>query len=93
MPSEGVTLSPKQNILTTPEILKLSKIFVSLGVTKIKLTGGEPTVRKDLVDIVKGLNELRPLGLQSIGITTNGIALTRKLELLKNSGLILQNFF
>lgn len=52
MPEEGVTLSPKDKLLTTEEILKLAKIFVNLGVTKVRLTGGEPTVRKDICDVV-----------------------------------------
>lgn len=87
MPEEGVQLSPKDNILTTQEILRLSKLFVQQGVTKIRLTGGEPTVRRDLVDIVAGLNELRPLGLNTIGMTTNGVALKRKLKNLREHGM------
>lgn len=52
MPSEGVPLSPKSSLLTTDEIHRLASIFVGLGVRKIRLTGGEPTVRKDIVDII-----------------------------------------
>ncbi len=52
MPSEGVELSPKESILTDDEILRLSDLFVRSGVTKIRLTGGEPTVRKGIVDLV-----------------------------------------
>lgn len=52
MPSDGVPLTPKEKLLTTDEILHLAKLFVKQGVTKIRLTGGEPTVRKDLLDIV-----------------------------------------
>lgn len=52
MPAEGVELSPKDNILTTPEIIRIARLFVSEGVTKIRLTGGEPTVRKDINDLV-----------------------------------------
>lgn len=52
MPEEGVKLSEKSKILTTDEIIKIADLFVSEGVTKIRLTGGEPTVRKDLVDII-----------------------------------------
>ncbi|KAI8587687.1 molybdenum cofactor biosynthesis protein 1 [Geranomyces variabilis] len=87
MPAEGLPLTPKDHILTTPEILKLAHIFVSEGVTKIRLTGGEPTVRKDLLDIMDGLNALRPLGLEAIGMTTNALALKRKLPALKARGL------
>ncbi|TPX37611.1 hypothetical protein SmJEL517_g00632 [Synchytrium microbalum] len=85
MPAEGVPLTPKPELLTTTEILKLARLFVQEGVTKIRLTGGEPTVRPDLLDIIAGLNELRPLGLKTIAMTTNGIVLKRKLpELVKN---------
>lgn len=52
MPSEGVKLSPKSNLLTTDEIIYLAKLFVNEGVTKIRLTGGEPTTRKDVADII-----------------------------------------
>ncbi|CCM03755.1 uncharacterized protein FIBRA_05901 [Fibroporia radiculosa] len=87
MPSEGVELSPRDHILTDDEVIRLAKLFVKSGVTKIRLTGGEPTVRKGLVDIVGRLNELREFGLQSIGMTTNGIALERRLPALIENGL------
>lgn len=52
MPSDGIELSPKGNILSDDEIVRLATLFVKSGVTKIRLTGGEPTVRKGLVDLV-----------------------------------------
>lgn len=52
MPEEGVKLSPNDKILTTDEIIKISRLFVNEGVTKIRLTGGEPTVRRDLLAII-----------------------------------------
>ena len=52
MPEEGVELSPNENILTDDEVIRLATLFVKNGVTKIRLTGGEPTVRKGLVDLV-----------------------------------------
>ena len=52
MPEQGVPLLPKDNLLTTDEVERVAKLFVAHGVTKIRLTGGEPTVRKDLVDVV-----------------------------------------
>ncbi|KAJ1992567.1 hypothetical protein GGI25_000068 [Coemansia spiralis] len=87
MPEDGVDLTPNDRLLTTPEILRLARIFVSQGVDKIRLTGGEPTVRKDIVELVSGLNELRPLGLRKIAMTTNGIALRRKLGALRGAGM------
>jgi molybdenum cofactor biosynthesis enzyme MoaA len=52
MPEDGVELSPKSNLLTTDEIIRLARLFVKAGVKKIRLTGGEPTIRKDIVEIV-----------------------------------------
>lgn len=53
MPAEGVTLSPRSELLTRAELLRLTRVFAALGVEKLRLTGGEPTVRADLVDIVR----------------------------------------
>lgn len=52
MPAEGVKLTKKDGILQTDEIIQIADLFVKEGVRKIRLTGGEPTVRKDIVDIV-----------------------------------------
>lgn len=52
MPVEGVELSKRDKLLTAEEIIKIAFLFVKEGVNKIRLTGGEPTVRKDLVDII-----------------------------------------
>jgi molybdenum cofactor biosynthesis enzyme MoaA len=57
MPEEGVELTPKPHLLSDDEVLRLAKMFVKQGVTKIRLTGGEPTVRKGVVDLV---GEFRP---------------------------------
>lgn len=87
MPEEGVTLTPKKELLDTTEILKLARLFVGNGINKIRLTGGEPSIRPDLPEIVRELNELRPAGLKNIGMTSNGVALLRKLKVLRESGL------
>ena len=52
MPSDGVELSPKDHILTDEEIIRLATLFVRHGVNKIRLTGGEPTVRKGITELV-----------------------------------------
>lgn len=52
MPEEGVPLTPNSNLLSAEEVLRVARIFVEQGVNKIRLTGGEPTVRKDLLDVV-----------------------------------------
>ncbi|SMR47984.1 unnamed protein product [Zymoseptoria tritici ST99CH_3D1] len=87
MPQEGIQLSPDRDILTTPEIYYLSALFVNQGVTKIRLTGGEPTVRKDIVPLMKQIGSLRRHGLQELALTTNGISLHRKLEDMVEAGL------
>lgn len=52
MPADGVALTKREKLLTTDEIIKIGKLFVDEGVTKIRLTGGEPTIRKDLEHII-----------------------------------------
>ncbi|KAJ5158007.1 uncharacterized protein N7500_007658 [Penicillium coprophilum] len=87
MPEEGIDLSPSAKLLTSPEILYLSSLFVSQGVTKIRLTGGEPTVRKDIVPLMQDIGKLRPNGLRELCLTTNGISLHRKLDSMVEAGL------
>lgn len=87
MPEEGVPLSPPKELLTTPEIVLLSSVFVSQGVTKIRLTGGEPTVRRDILPLMQQIGSLRSHGLRELCITTNGISLHRKLEGMVEAGL------
>lgn len=58
MPEEGVPLTPKADLLTTEEILTLARLFVKEGVDKIRLTGGEPLIRPDVVDIVGELTRV-----------------------------------
>ncbi|EPS43258.1 hypothetical protein H072_2782 [Dactylellina haptotyla CBS 200.50] len=91
MPEEGIDLSPPSHLLTTQEILHLAKIFVAQGVTKIRLTGGEPTVRKDIVELVTELGKLKSIGLKEIAITSNGISLARKLPQMVQGGLTALN--
>ncbi|XP_017957352.1 molybdenum cofactor biosynthesis protein 1 isoform X1 [Drosophila navojoa] len=85
MPAEGVPLQPKSQLLTTEEVLRLARIFVEQGVRKIRLTGGEPTVRRDIVEVVAQLKALPQL--EHVGITTNGLVLTRFLVPLQRAGL------
>ncbi|KAL8665396.1 MAG: hypothetical protein Q9202_002289 [Teloschistes flavicans] len=87
MPAEGVPLSPPAHLLTTPEIVYLSELFVKRGVTKIRLTGGEPTVRNDILPLMQEVGSLRSKGLQELCLTTNGISLHRKLEPMVEAGL------
>ncbi|BGO96905.1 putative Molybdopterin cofactor biosynthetic protein [Rhodotorula toruloides ATCC 204091] len=85
MPETGnPNLLPPSHLLTTPEIERVARMFVRQGVRKIRLTGGEPTVRKDLLDVVERLGRLP---LTSLGMTSNGVALPRKLPSLVSAGL------
>ncbi|KAF2715569.1 molybdenum cofactor biosynthesis prote [Pleomassaria siparia CBS 279.74] len=85
--AEGVPLSPPAHLLTTPEIVYLSSLFVSQGVTKIRLTGGEPTVRRDVIPLMQSIGALRSKGLRELALTTNGISLHRKLDSMVEAGL------
>lgn len=85
MPAEGVELTPSSHLLSHDEIIRLANLFVSSGVDKIRLTGGEPTIRKDIEDICSHLSNLK--GLKTLAMTTNGIILKKKLPKLKECGL------
>lgn len=85
MPPEGVPLQPQSQLLQTPEILSLAEHFRNHGVNKIRLTGGEPTLRKDLVEILHGLSNIG--GFEELAITTNGVTLARNLDSYMEAGL------
>ncbi|KAI4212646.1 MAG: hypothetical protein LQ351_004718 [Letrouitia transgressa] len=87
MPALGVPLSPPSHLLTTPEIVYLSSLFVSEGVNKIRLTGGEPTVRSDILPLMRSIGSLKPRGLKELCITSNGLALRTKLDAMLEAGL------
>eukprot|EP00794_Sanderia_malayensis_P017674 gene17674-19436_t len=85
MPENGVELTSKEKLLSTDEIIKIAGLFVKEGVTKIRLTGGEPLVRSDIIELCERLSSLD--GLQDLALTTNGIVLAKKLPRLKQAGL------
>lgn len=89
MPADGVELTPNLELLSKDEIVRLAYLFVNCGVNKIRLTGGEPTIRRDIEDICLQLSEIK--GLKTLAITTNGITLARKLPKLKECGLTALN--
>jgi len=72
-------------LLTFDEIERLARLFISMGVNKIRLTGGEPLLRKDLPQLIARLTKLE--GLKDIGLTTNGIHLAKQAKALKDAGL------
>lgn len=85
MPATGIKfLSPKE-ILTFDEIYEFVKVAVSLGIHKVRLTGGEPLVRNGIVQLVEMLASIP--GIKDLGMTTNGILLNRYAEDLAKAGL------
>ena len=87
MPAEGVPLLPKDELLTFEEIERLAALFVRLGVTKIRVTGGEPLVRRGIDDLVARLGRLKRLGLQRLAMTSNALLLREHLSALRAAGL------
>lgn len=87
MPAEGVPLSPKQHLLTHHEILYLSSLFVSEGVTKIRLTGGEPTIHPQIMPMLRDIGALKSKGLRELALTTNGLTLPRKIDDMVKAGV------
>jgi cyclic pyranopterin phosphate synthase len=84
MPEEGVDLVPRQDVLTFEEIERLVRVMMGFGVRRVRLTGGEPTVRKDLVELVARLGAL---GLDDLAMTTNGERLAELAAPLRTAGL------
>ncbi len=85
MPEGPVQYLPRKHLLTYEEITELVKIFVSLGIDRVRLTGGEPLVRQDLPVLIRSLKAID--GLVDIGLTTNGILLADQAQALKEAGL------
>ncbi|KAF2516968.1 GTP 3',8-cyclase MoaA [Flavobacterium foetidum] len=79
MPADGIALSPKASLMTAEEIFAIAQTFAQNGVDKIRLTGGEPLLRKDFPEIVSKLSALDI----SLSLTTNGILIDRHVETLK----------
>ncbi|MDQ3323112.1 MAG: GTP 3',8-cyclase MoaA [Acidobacteriota bacterium] len=86
LPNGEPPLARKDTILTFEEICRISEIFVSLGIEKIRLTGGEPLVRRDVEKLVEKLSSLKPQ-LRDLALTTNGYTFPRRAENLKRAGL------
>jgi len=82
---EGETGPGSSSEMSVDEIVKIVKVAVGLGISRVKLTGGEPLYRKDIVDIVAGIGKLR--GLQDLAMTTNGCFLASLAKDLKANGL------
>ncbi len=84
MPADGIALSPKASLMTADEIYEIAKTFVNNGVDKIRLTGGEPLLRKDFPEIIAQLAKLNT----EISITTNGILIDKHIAILKQYNIM-----
>jgi len=85
MPEDEYAWLPRQDILQFEEISTLTDVFISLGVDKVRLTGGEPLLRRDLPTLVRLLAAKK--GLTDLALTTNGVLLADQIDLLKAAGL------
>ncbi|WP_083802960.1 GTP 3',8-cyclase MoaA [Maribacter sp. HTCC2170] len=85
MPAEGIDFSSKDNLFTLEELSKLSGILVSQGIDKIRITGGEPFVRKDLMVLLRDLSKMEEL--KDISITTNATLIGPFIDELKELGI------
>ena len=85
MPEEGIHYMPKKELLTFEEILKLVSLMATMGISKIRLTGGEPFVRNDLMNLIRRLVEIP--GIKDLHLTTNGILTAPHIPELKRLGI------
>lgn len=85
MPKEGLPFFPDDKVLSCDEIIQLVQNFAEMGITKVRLTGGEPLMRSDIVEIVAGIAEIPEI--EDISMTTNGLALPRMAKKLYQAGL------
>lgn len=83
MPAEGIPIREKSEFMTVEETLSIAKTFVDLGINKIRLTGGEPLIKKGFNELIEGLGKL-PVEL---AMTTNGVALDKYIDVLKKAKL------
>ena len=87
LPHGEPPIAPKEKMLSYEEIEYVCDIFVRLGIEKIRLTGGEPMLRRDIETIIRKLTRLKAGGLQDLALTTNGYYLPERAQSLKDAGL------
>src|SRR5262249_47943275 len=85
VPAEGPPGLPSAEILTYEEIARLTRVAASIGIEQVRLTGGEPLVRRDVPELVRMLHDIP--GLRSLSLTTNGVLLTKLAGPLAEAGL------
>ena len=85
MPASGLEWTPNKLLLTTDELERIAALFVGMGVTKVRLTGGEPLARKDAVEVARRIGAMP--GVRRLAMTTNGLALAQNLPALCEAGV------
>ncbi|WP_172276560.1 GTP 3',8-cyclase MoaA [Chryseobacterium sp. LAM-KRS1] len=85
MPEKGLTWIKQNELMTDEEMLKICSVFTAMGVDKIRITGGEPFVRKNSIDLIKNISQLN--GLTDLSITTNGLLTEPYIPQLKQYGV------
>lgn len=85
MPAEGVTMLKHEDVLTFDEIVEFTRVAVGMGITKVRITGGEPMVRRGIVDLVRMIADIK--GIQDLSMTTNGILLKKFAQPLYDAGI------
>ncbi len=87
MPEKGIKKKKHNEILDLETIELIAQAAVKLGIKKIRLTGGEPLVRKGIIDLTRNIAKLKTKGLKDLGLTTNGVLLKHYADQLKKAGL------
>ena len=85
MPAEGINFQSSEKILSWEEMSRLTKIFIDLGITKVRITGGEPFTRKGIFDFLKKIRSFS--GLEELYVTTNGVGIAQFVPVLKEIGI------
>ena len=85
MPEKGIPMATHEDLLSFEEIERLCRILADVGIKKVKLTGGEPLVRKDFVELVRKIKAID--GIEKVTLTTNGVLLEEKMEALAAAGI------
>lgn len=85
MPNAGIEKQNHEHIMRNEEFIQLIKVMAGLGLSKVRLTGGEPLVRKGLVSFIQGIRQIE--GINEVTLTTNGLLLEEQAEALKEAGI------
>lgn len=85
MPTEGISLAPREEILSYEEIMRVVQLGATRGIRKVRLTGGEPLIRRGLTDLIRALKTVP--GIEELALTTNGVLLADRAQALAEAGL------